>query len=146
MNSLWWLYFCVRFICQDAKWTQVPMDLHLQIPWNQHSTFSTHFRSNCDSRAANILRQHYKRPYFLPVVSESSSTDWIFMGSPGYGAHMHVSKFSLLFILLLKFFRWPGIRTYVSFWCLTSFNVRLNTVNSGIRLLATLLTLSVNWP
>ncbi len=48
-------------------------------------------RSNCDPKAANILRQHYERPYFLPAVSESSRTDWIFMGSPGYGAHLHVS-------------------------------------------------------
>ncbi|XP_014674984.1 PREDICTED: uncharacterized protein LOC106815073 [Priapulus caudatus] len=46
--------------------------------------------SNCDSSAANVLRQHYQRPYFLPVDSESSKTDWIFMGVPGYGAHMHV--------------------------------------------------------
>ncbi|KAK6981856.1 Jmjc domain-containing protein 4, partial [Biomphalaria glabrata] len=45
--------------------------------------------SNCDSSAANILRHHYERPYFLPPDSESSNTDWIFMGSPGYGAHMH---------------------------------------------------------
>ena len=49
-------------------------------------------RSNCDSAAANILRKHYNRPYFLPTVAESSKTDWIFMGVPGYGAHMHVSK------------------------------------------------------
>ncbi|GFS05040.1 JmjC domain-containing protein 4 [Elysia marginata] len=39
-----------------------------------------------------MLRQHYGRPYFLPTQSESSKTDWIFMGSPGYGAHMHVSN------------------------------------------------------
>ncbi|KAL3858860.1 hypothetical protein ACJMK2_009109 [Sinanodonta woodiana] len=48
--------------------------------------------SNCDFLAANILREHYKRPYFLPVTSESSRTDWIFMGSPGYGAHMHIDN------------------------------------------------------
>lgn len=53
------------------------------------------FRSNCDNSAANILRQHYTRPYFLPEFSESSKTDWIFMGSPGYGAHLHVSKWLL---------------------------------------------------
>ncbi|KAH9515529.1 hypothetical protein Btru_011342 [Bulinus truncatus] len=45
--------------------------------------------SNCNSSVANILRQHYDRPYFLSSDSESSNTDWIFMGSPGYGAHMH---------------------------------------------------------
>jgi len=48
-------------------------------------------RSNCDSAAANILRTHYSRPYFLPVDAESSKTDWIFMGSPGFGARLHVS-------------------------------------------------------
>lgn len=37
-----------------------------------------------------ILRQHYQRPYFLPVTAESKKTDWIFMGSNGYGAPMHV--------------------------------------------------------
>ena len=40
---------------------------------------------------ADILRQHYDRPYFLPANSESSKTDWIFIGTPGLGAHMHVS-------------------------------------------------------
>ncbi|XP_077993890.1 uncharacterized protein LOC144447685 [Glandiceps talaboti] len=46
--------------------------------------------SNCDPGAANALRRHYNRPYFIPEESESSKTDWIFMGSPGYGAHMHI--------------------------------------------------------
>jgi len=49
------------------------------------------YRSNCDSAAANILRTHYSRPYFLPIEAESSKTDWIFMGSPGFGARLHVS-------------------------------------------------------
>lgn len=48
--------------------------------------------SNCDFSAANILRKHYSKPYFLPKSSESSKTDWIFMGTPGYGAHMHVDN------------------------------------------------------
>lgn len=48
--------------------------------------------SNCDFSAANTLRKHYKRPYFLPELSESSKTDWIFMGSPGYGAHLHIDN------------------------------------------------------
>ncbi|KAG1679043.1 Bifunctional arginine demethylase and lysyl-hydroxylase JMJD6 [Nymphon striatum] len=46
--------------------------------------------SNCDQEATDVLRRHYQRPYFLPPQSESSKTDWIFMGSPGYGAHMHI--------------------------------------------------------
>ncbi|GIY12431.1 cupin_8 domain-containing protein [Caerostris darwini] len=46
--------------------------------------------SNCDTHIGNILRKHYKRPYFLPILSESTNIDWIFMGKPGYGAHMHI--------------------------------------------------------
>ena len=46
--------------------------------------------SNCDSETADVLRHHYSRPYFLPELSESSRTDWIFMGTAGLGAHMHV--------------------------------------------------------
>jgi histone arginine demethylase JMJD6 len=49
--------------------------------------------SNCDSETADILRNHYSRPYFLPERSESSRTDWIFMGTAGLGAHMHVRTF-----------------------------------------------------
>ncbi|CAG2164130.1 unnamed protein product [Oppiella nova] len=47
-------------------------------------------RSNCDPLVANALRQHYQRPYFMPQDSEGTKMDWIFMGSPKYGAHMHV--------------------------------------------------------
>ncbi|XP_074109984.1 bifunctional arginine demethylase and lysyl-hydroxylase JMJD6 [Cotesia typhae] len=46
--------------------------------------------SNCDEKIGSILRQHYSRLYFLPTTAESEKTDWIFMGSPGYGAPMHV--------------------------------------------------------
>ncbi|XP_071494078.1 uncharacterized protein [Diadema antillarum] len=51
--------------------------------------------SNCDSAAANMLRKHYKKPYFLPEDSESSRVDWIFMGSPGYGAPNHIDAVDL---------------------------------------------------
>jgi hypothetical protein len=46
--------------------------------------------SNCNNYASEILRQHYERPEFLPEESEMSRIDWIFMGTPGYGAHMHI--------------------------------------------------------
>ncbi|XP_012339237.1 uncharacterized protein LOC100869100 [Apis florea] len=46
--------------------------------------------SNCDEEIGSLLRQHYQRPYFLPVTAETEKTDWIFMGSHGYGAPMHV--------------------------------------------------------
>ncbi|XP_059469456.1 bifunctional arginine demethylase and lysyl-hydroxylase JMJD6-like isoform X2 [Neocloeon triangulifer] len=48
--------------------------------------------SNCDDRVSRQLRQHYSRPYFLPENSENRQLDWIFIGSPGYGAHMHVDN------------------------------------------------------
>lgn len=48
------------------------------------------YRSNCDEEIGSLLRQHYQRPYFLPVTAETEKTDWIFMGSHGYGAPMHV--------------------------------------------------------
>ena len=50
------------------------------------------FRSNCNKRATRILRKHYTRPYFLPEDSEMSKTDWIFMGTPGYGANIHIDN------------------------------------------------------
>nr|XP_027203789.1 bifunctional arginine demethylase and lysyl-hydroxylase psr-1-like [Dermatophagoides pteronyssinus] len=46
--------------------------------------------SNCDYRIANEIRSHYTKPYFLPANSESIRTDWIFMGTPDCGAHMHI--------------------------------------------------------
>eukprot|EP00118_Oscarella_pearsei_P005349 m.24540 g.24540 ORF g.24540 m.24540 type:complete len:331 (+) comp28638_c0_seq3:15-1007(+) len=46
--------------------------------------------SNCDSDVSNRLRKHYTKPYFLGDSTETSKTDWIFMGSPGYGAHLHI--------------------------------------------------------
>ncbi|XP_008207611.1 uncharacterized protein LOC100119666 [Nasonia vitripennis] len=48
--------------------------------------------SNCDEAIGSVLRKHYDRPYFLPVLAESEKTDWIFMGSPGYGAPMHLDE------------------------------------------------------
>ena len=46
--------------------------------------------SNCHPYAAEVLREHYSRPYFLPSDSEMSRIDWIFMGTPNYGASMHI--------------------------------------------------------
>ncbi|CAF1471903.1 unnamed protein product [Rotaria magnacalcarata] len=51
--------------------------------------------SNCDYSTAYLLRQYYSRPYFLPEQSESSKLDWIFMGTPGLGAHMHIDNVDL---------------------------------------------------
>jgi len=46
--------------------------------------------SNCNPEIASELRQHYKRPEFLPDNSEASAIDWIFMGGAGKGASMHI--------------------------------------------------------
>ncbi|XP_044738123.1 uncharacterized protein LOC123299791 [Chrysoperla carnea] len=46
--------------------------------------------SSCNKAATKLLRQHYTRPYFLPTISESTTLDWIFMGGPGDGAHLHI--------------------------------------------------------
>lgn len=51
--------------------------------------------SNCNEDVAQILRQHYGRPYFLPKTSENNAIDWIFMGGSGLGAHMHVDNVRL---------------------------------------------------
>ncbi|EZA62728.1 hypothetical protein DMN91_006754 [Ooceraea biroi] len=48
--------------------------------------------SNCDDEIGAILREHYQKPYFLPATAETKKTDWIFMGSRGYGAPMHVDN------------------------------------------------------
>ncbi|XP_053666452.1 uncharacterized protein LOC128715572 [Anopheles marshallii] len=51
--------------------------------------------SNCDPAIVRVLREHYQRPYFLPADSENSAIDWVFMGGPGLGAHMHVDNVRL---------------------------------------------------
>lgn len=51
--------------------------------------------SNCNDAAGSELAKHYARPYFLPETSENIALNWIFMGGPGEGAHMHVSFITL---------------------------------------------------
>ncbi|XP_030847411.1 uncharacterized protein LOC591669 [Strongylocentrotus purpuratus] len=48
--------------------------------------------SNCDTVIAAELRRHYTLPHFLPEGSESSITDWIFIGGPGHGANVHIDS------------------------------------------------------
>ncbi|CAG9559513.1 unnamed protein product [Danaus chrysippus] len=48
--------------------------------------------STCYEEETRALRQYYERPYFLPKTAESDMVDWIFMGGPGQGAHMHVDS------------------------------------------------------
>lgn len=48
--------------------------------------------STCYDGETRRLRSYYNRPYFLPKTAESDMVDWIFMGGPGQGAHMHVDS------------------------------------------------------
>ena len=48
--------------------------------------------ANCDSEAVDIMRDYYDRPHFLSEDSESGRKDWIFMGTPGYGAPFHIDN------------------------------------------------------
>jgi len=48
--------------------------------------------ANCDDEAGKILRDYYRRPDFLPDDSESGRRDWIFMGTPGFGAPYHLDN------------------------------------------------------
>jgi hypothetical protein len=48
--------------------------------------------ANCDKEAGQILREYYDLPDFLPANSESGKRDWIFMGTPGFGAPMHIDN------------------------------------------------------
>ena len=45
--------------------------------------------ANCDNKASDILSQYYENPSFLPEGSKSTKREWIFMGTPGYGAPFH---------------------------------------------------------
>lgn len=44
----------------------------------------------CDQGIVEKLRKFYRKPYFLPKHSEGGRSDWIFIGSPGYGAGLHI--------------------------------------------------------
>ena len=48
--------------------------------------------ANCDQKATEILRQYYQTPFFLPEDSAPGKKDWIFMGTPGFGAPFHLDN------------------------------------------------------
>ncbi|XP_050426874.1 uncharacterized protein LOC126837113 [Adelges cooleyi] len=48
--------------------------------------------SVCDYNTVEILKRHVDSPRFLPVDSHYKPTLWIFMGTPGHGAPMHIDK------------------------------------------------------
>ena len=45
--------------------------------------------NSCDKRAGAVLKQYYETPFFLPNNSHSITQEWIFMGTPGFGASFH---------------------------------------------------------
>ena len=51
--------------------------------------------ANCDPEAAEILRDYYTTPAFLPTEKGPSRWDWIFIGTPGYGAPFHIDSVKL---------------------------------------------------
>jgi hypothetical protein len=38
------------------------------------------------------LKEYYSAPSFLPEDAEAGSRDWIFIGTPGYGAPFHLDN------------------------------------------------------
>ncbi|XP_060648406.1 uncharacterized protein LOC132786042 [Drosophila nasuta] len=51
--------------------------------------------SNCHAETTDQFRKHYSKPYFLPEDSENNVVDWIFMGTAGMGAQMHIDNVRL---------------------------------------------------
>lgn len=56
------------------------------------SCVSCFFRSTDDPVIGAELRKYISQPYFLPGSSVDENVAWIFMGSPGPGASLHVSQ------------------------------------------------------
>ena len=51
--------------------------------------------ANCDETASDILQKYYDIPSFLPKGSKSGKKEWIFMGTPGFGAPFHLDDVKL---------------------------------------------------
>ena len=75
------------FNISDARSRLDPSERSYYVGWN-----------NCFRQVREILRDLYTRPAFLPVESESSNLDWIFMGGStaqtGGGAPVHIDHVS----------------------------------------------------
>ena len=52
---------------------------------------STPCRSTYDPIISEALNEHISTPYFIPASLTDQEMSWIFMGSPGPGANIHVS-------------------------------------------------------
>ncbi|XP_066262532.1 uncharacterized protein [Euwallacea similis] len=48
--------------------------------------------NNCNDEVGRYLKQFYEKPYFFKNLTEHMSLSWVFMGSPGYGAQMHIDN------------------------------------------------------
>ena len=44
----------------------------------------------CYKKLSDILKQFYEMPSFLPKAWMLDRNEWIFMGTPGFGAHSHL--------------------------------------------------------
>lgn len=91
-----WNQFKMTVLEMDQLILGISDGKHLLLGWSDTNSDPLISRSNCDPTVTRILRQYYQRPHFLPKDSEDSRLDWIFMGTPGYGAPMHVSSNSLI--------------------------------------------------
>ena len=78
--------------------------------------------ANCDEDAGRILRKYFERPNFLPTDSESGQRDWIFIGTPGFGAPMHLDNVKypswqaqVFGIIFSKFYGKVGVISWLLF-------------------------------
>ena len=80
--------------------------------------------ANCDDKATKILREYYPRPSFLPAESTEGRRDWIFIGTPGWGAPSHLDDVTypswqaqviVLFVMKSPVFTEVGLLCYINF-------------------------------
>ena len=82
-----------RFTCVSLhSGVGVPMTMHMPILSQIHLCFSPLWcRSTYDPIISEALNEHISTPYFIPASLTDQEMSWIFMGSPGPGANIHVS-------------------------------------------------------
>ena len=60
----------------------------------------------CYKKLSDILKQFYEMPSFLPKAWMLDRNEWIFMGTPGFGAHSHLDYMGVQKVT------WVGGNTY----------------------------------
>ena len=53
-------------------------------------------RENCEKKAAKVIRQFYKRPYFVPPMVELGEANWIFIARDFKAKRPKLVKFILV--------------------------------------------------